>query len=118
LAVLAQVQVPLSAIVVDSYVWLGVERPGLGARLYEALATRTPIIGVAKTAWHKGAEPEHPLPERRTIAITRGTSANPLFVTSAGIDVERAAECVRGMHGEHRIPTLLKEVDRIVRAWR
>src|SRR5437763_16343625 len=36
---------PLEAIVVDGYVWLGDEqRPGLGARLHEALGQVVPVI--------------------------------------------------------------------------
>src|SRR5690242_8234700 len=35
-------------IVVDGYVWLGRDRPGLGAKLYEHLRQQIPVIGVAK----------------------------------------------------------------------
>jgi deoxyribonuclease V len=37
----------------------------------------------------------------------------PLFVTAIGMDVADAAALVRGMHGAHRIPTLLGWVDRL-----
>jgi transcriptional regulator with XRE-family HTH domain len=42
-------------------------------------------------------------------------SQQPLFVTATRADVAAVAESVRAMHGEHRIPTLLKRVDRLAR---
>lgn len=104
--VLALVPTPLDAIIVDGYVWLGPGNPGLGAHLHGALGGLTPVIGVAKTAF-AGAD---------AIEVVRGTSARPLYVTGAGIDAGEAAEHVRAMHGEHRIPTLLRRVDQLCRA--
>jgi deoxyribonuclease V len=117
-AVLGQMAVPLGAVVVDGYVWLGGAHPGLGAHLYDALEGRVAVVGVAKNPW--GPCPEGPSTEgsadaRRTIPVRRGRSDKPLYVTAAGIDVLLAASLVAGMHGEHRIPTLLKAVDRLVR---
>ncbi len=107
LLVLEEVRAPLEAVVVDGYVWLGEERrPGLGAKLYDALGKITPVIGVAKS-WFAGTT--------GAIAVLRGRSARPLFVTAAGMVPEKAAECIRLMHGEHRIPTLLKRADRLSR---
>lgn len=41
-----------STLVIDGYVWLGgVDAPGLGARLFEALHSATPVVGVAKTRY-------------------------------------------------------------------
>ncbi|NVB81009.1 MAG: endonuclease V [Kofleriaceae bacterium] len=111
-AVLSLLVPPLGAIVVDGYVWLAGDaasespRPGLGAHLYRALGEAVPVIGVAKTAF-AGAT---------AIEVVRGASAKPLYVTSAGIEPQVAAEAVRTMHGEHRIPTLLKRVDQLARA--
>src|SRR4051812_8227741 len=46
LAVLELVKTPLEAVVIDGYVWLSRDlRPGLGARLHEALGGTTPVIG-------------------------------------------------------------------------
>ena len=45
--------------------------------------------------------------------VLRGGSKSPLFVTAAGMDVAEAARHVEGMHGKHRIPTLLGWVDRL-----
>src|SRR5579862_1916287 len=42
----------VETVVIDGYVWLAAspERPGLGARLHDAI--HLPIIGVAKTSFH------------------------------------------------------------------
>jgi deoxyribonuclease V len=108
---------PLETVVVDGYVWLGGE-PGLGARLFAALGKRVPVIGVAKSHWGGGKRHADVPPECRELSITRGGSARPLYVTAAGIDVEHAAALVPQMHGAHRIPTLIKDVDTLVRAER
>jgi deoxyribonuclease V len=106
LAVLAEVRSPLEAAVVDGYVWLSLDHdPGLGAHLYTALEERIPVVGIAKTRY-VGAP---------GIAVTRGRSRSPLFITAAGIPVEQAAAHIREMHGNSRIPTLLKRVDKLSR---
>ena len=108
LAVLAEVPDPVELVVIDGYVWLADEsRPGLGARMYEALGRKVPVVGVAKTSF-AGA--------RLAVPVARGESAKrPLFVTAAGMDVHEAARLVQGMHGPHRIPTLLRRVDALCR---
>jgi len=106
LKVLASVQEPLEALVIDGYVWLGEERPGLGAHLYEALGRRLPVIGVAKTAFHSS---------HLAVPVLRGQSQRPLFVTAVGMDFHAAAQCIQRMHGDSRLPTLLKRVDRLCR---
>jgi deoxyribonuclease V len=107
LGVLSLLVTPLDAVIVDGYVWLGRGNPGLGARLYDAPACHTtPVIGVAKTAYARAD----------AIEVIRGASTRPLYVTSAGIDARAAAEHVREMHGDHRIPTLLRRVDQLARA--
>jgi deoxyribonuclease V len=113
-AVLGQVDVSLGAVVVDGYVWLGSALPGLGAHLHDALGGRVAVVGVAKNAWGpSGGEGSDDA--RRAIPVRRGRSDRPLYVTAAGMDVLLAASLVAGMHGEHRMPTLLKAVDRLVR---
>jgi deoxyribonuclease V len=108
LAVLCRVADPIDLVVVDGYVWLADEtEPGLGAHLYEALQRRVPVVGVAKTRFASA---------RLAVPVVRGESATrPLFVTAVGMDVNEAAEAVRVMHGPHRIPTLLRQVDRLCR---
>jgi len=107
LLVLGEVREPLEAVVVDGYVWLGEEsRPGLGAKLYDALGRVAPVVGVAKS-YFSGTT--------GAIPVLRGRSLRPLFVTAAGMAPEKAANCIRLMHGNYRIPTLLKRVDRLSR---
>ncbi|WP_299948707.1 hypothetical protein [uncultured Microbulbifer sp.] len=91
-------------IVIDGYVVLGQElKPGLGMRLYEALDKKIPIIGVAKTAFKdSNSESE----------VFRGESKKPLYVTAVGIGDQIAKSYISSMHGKHRMPTLLKLVDR------
>lgn len=91
-------------VIVDGYVWLAPEQPGLGAHLHAAIGL--PVVGVAKTHYAGSA----------AIAITRGESATPLFVTAVGCDPEAAAEHVRTMHGPFRIPTLIKRADTLARS--
>ncbi len=93
-------------VIIDGYAWLGGQRRGLGAHLYEALDKRAAIIGVAKTRF-VGADP--------VALVTRGGSRTPLFVTAAGMDVAEAASQIRAMHGNHRIPTMLKRADQLSR---
>jgi deoxyribonuclease V len=103
LSVLERLPTALDAILVDAYVWLAPERPGLGKRLHDACGR--PVIGVAKTRFD-GAQ---------AIEVVRGDSARPLYITAVGFDAAVAAEHVRTMHGEFRIPTLIKLADALAR---
>jgi deoxyribonuclease V len=95
------------AIIVDGYAWLSSDgRPGLGARLHEALAGAAPVIGVAKTPFRG---------DDWSAQITRGESTAPLFITAAGMPLAEAASNIVRMHGDHRLPTHLKSADRIAR---
>ncbi len=93
----------LELVLVDGYVWLGFEQPGLGWHLHAARGE--PVIGVAKT---KFADAE-------AIEVVRGDSARPLYVTAIGIDSKLAADHVRAMHGDYRIPTMLRCADALAR---
>jgi deoxyribonuclease V len=108
LAVLKDVHLRPSVCVVDGYVTLAGGRPGLGARLFDALGKRVAVVGVAKTEF-RGA------PAAR---VLRGASKKPLFVTARGTPLDQAAAAVRSMHGDHRIPTLLARADRLARTVR
>jgi deoxyribonuclease V len=105
LAVLARMP-PRDAIIVDAYVWLAPETPGLGWHVYDRLGDV--VVGVAKTRY-AGAE---------AIEVVRGDSARPLYVTAVGMPVEQAASHVRAMHGDHRVPTLLRLADGLARGHR
>jgi deoxyribonuclease V len=101
-AVLARMPA-VDAILVDAYVWLAPDRAGLGKHLHDACGV--PVIGVAKTRFDGAA----------AIEVVRGDSARPLYVTAVGYDAKLAAEQVRTMHGEFRIPTLIKRADALAR---
>lgn len=104
LALLERIEIPLKVLLIDGYVRLDA-RPGLGQHLFEACAGRCAVIGVAKSRY-RGAQ---------GAAVHRGGSRRPLYVTAAGIDLESACRAIRRMHGPHRIPTLLRQVDRLAR---
>lgn len=93
----------LELVIVDAYVWLGADHPGLGK--YVADAAGVPVIGLAKTRY-AGAP---------AVELVRGDSASPLYVTAIGLAAEVAAAHVRAMHGPFRIPTLIKRADTIAR---
>ena len=97
---------PAEIVVVDAYVWLADERPGLGAHLYRALGGKAAVVGVAKTRYAGDTLAQE---------LRRGTSRSPLYVTAAGMDPVEAARHIAEMHGPHRIATLLKRVDRLCR---
>ena len=96
----------VQTILIDGYVDLAPNRPGLGARLYEALGGKIAVVGVAKTAF-AGAH--------HACEVLRGESERPLYITAAGMTLDDAATGVRSMHGPHRIPTLLRLVDQLAR---
>lgn len=104
-SLLATILEPLRLIIIDGYVSLN-DKPGLGMHLWEALDGRVPIIGVAKTRFHSAS----------AIAITRGESQAPLYVTAIGTDPQDAAKNVISMAGGFRIPAMLKRVDQLARA--
>ncbi len=106
-SVLEGVDHPLEAVVVDGYVALGPDQvPGLGRHLYDSIGQVTPVIGVAKTEFP--GTPEE-------CRLHRGRSRKPLFVTAAGMALVEAKARIAAMHGDYRIPTLLKMVDRACR---
>jgi exodeoxyribonuclease-5/deoxyribonuclease V len=98
----------IELIIVDSFVYLDDEgKLGLGGHLHNALNCEIPIIGVAKTNFATIDNLKKP--------IVRGDSIKPLFVTSIGIDLEKASELIQNMHGEFRLPTLLKQMDTLTK---
>ena len=94
-------------IIVDGYVFLdGVEKPGLGKYLYDALGGKQTIVGVAKNLF-SGISSMH--------GILRGRSHKPLYITVIGDSLDAAKANVLSMCGEHRIPVLLKRADHLCR---
>ncbi len=98
---------PAAILLVDGYAVLDRSgSPGLGARLFEAIEGRAAVIGVAKTPLRG---------DDLSIAIRRGRSATPLYVTAIGIDPAEAAAGVSALAGGGRIPELAKAADRAAR---
>lgn len=64
------------------------------------------MIGVAKTHFHSATAVR---------PVLRGDSERPLYTTAVGMDLDQACRHIQGMHGEFRIPTLLKQVDQLAR---
>jgi deoxyribonuclease V len=106
LDVLTELDPPATTVLVDGHVWLANGDPGLGAKLYERLGGGVPVVGIAK---------RHFRGENRAIPVLRPGSARPLWVSAAGMDEQTAARHVASMHGQHRIPTLVKLADRLSR---
>ncbi len=108
LRVLEHSPCPIETVVIDGYVTLDPHgRAGLGAHLFEALSPRSTVVGVAKTPFRAAT---HAIP------VTRGRSRAPLWITARGMDPRAAAAHVASMVGTHRVPTLLREVDRVARS--
>jgi deoxyribonuclease V len=97
---------PVEVVLIDGYVWLEENRPGLGSHLHRSLEGRVAVIGVAKTQY---------LGAQNVREITRGKSKQPLYISAVGLGVDQAAEYVCSMEGPYRIPTLLKKVDLLSR---
>ncbi|MFK7769488.1 MAG: endonuclease V [Mariniblastus sp.] len=106
-ALLDTVIEPIDTIIVDGYVQLAADRAGLGEKLFESLGGKVIVVGVAKKNF-AGND--------LSIQVFRGESERPLFVTSLGLEIAEAAKKVEAMHGKYRLPTLLKEVDGVVRS--
>ncbi len=105
--VLSTISCEIDFIIVDGYVWLDDNfKPGLGARLYESLERRVPVVGIGKTRF-RGAP---------SVEVFRGESRQPLLVTAVGISGDQAAACVVTMHGPYRIPTMIRRVDQLARS--
>jgi len=94
----------IDVIVVDGYVFTDNDgQLGLGGKLWEALQKRLPIIGVAKTSFLKNKETVREL--------RRGKSENPLYISAVGIELDKAAMLIKQMHGDYRMPDILKKLD-------
>jgi deoxyribonuclease V len=91
-------------VVVDGYVWLADGARGLGAHLHAAVGGT--VVGIAKTRYAGATD---------AVAVLRGGSKVPLHVSAVGMSADQAAAQVAAMHGPHRVPTLLKQVDSLAR---
>lgn len=97
----------ITTIIIDGFVFLDdYKRLGLGGHLYNQL-NDIPIIGVAKTNFATL--------EKNKRELFRGKSIKPLYITSIGIDIEKAKNLIKNMNGQNRIPTLLKKLDTLTK---
>jgi deoxyribonuclease V len=95
----------IELLVIDGYVDLDPDgRPGLGAHAHAEFGF--PVIGVAKTPF---------VTATHAIPVLRGRATRPLYVTAAGISAADAAEMVRRMSGQFRLPDALRRVDALSR---
>ena len=98
----------ISCIVIDGFVQLeDFGKLGLGGHLYEALAGKIPVVGVAKSKFMSA--------QNTFLKLLRGESKNPLYISAMGIEKSVARELVKSMAGDYRIPKLLKLLDRKTR---
>lgn len=93
----------IDTIVIDGYTTLEENKLGLGGHLYEKLDRKIPIIGVAKSQYQSNTS--------NYKALLRGGSIRPLYISAIGIDLEKAYNNIKTMHGSFRMPTLLQLVD-------
>lgn len=107
LAVLSTIRAEYRTIVIDGYVDLDEHgTAGLGGHLHAHFQGAIAVVGVAKTSYRGSTF---------AARIVRGSSLSPLFVTARGLPLDQAAHLVQHMHGEYRVPTLLKRVDALAR---
>ena len=94
----------LDFIIIDGYVFLDdLGKKGLGAHLFDTLEGKVPIIGVAKSKFYDNT--------KNVIEVLRGKSQKPLYISSIGVDIEIAAQYIKDLAGEFRIPDILKKLD-------
>ena len=105
MALLSQVEQAIDVVIVDGYVDMMPEHPGLGRHLYDVLGRTVTVIGIAKTHFAGTT----------AAVVVRGESKSPLYVTTAGMEIGVAVELVQSMHGGYRIPTILGRVDALSR---
>ncbi|MBN2297813.1 MAG: endonuclease V [Deltaproteobacteria bacterium] len=91
-------------IIIDGYVFLAENTKGLGQHLYEEMEKTIPVIGVAKRPFAGNTT---------ALPVYRGLSKRPLYVTAAGISLLEAAQHIKSMYGNYRIPVILKAVDNL-----
>ena len=94
----------IQCIIIDGFIFLDDnQKKGLGAYLYKSLNSKTPIIGAAKSKFYNNT--------KNTIEIFRGESKNALYISAIGIELDVAAKHIASMHGNFRLPNLIKQVD-------
>ncbi|MCK5903018.1 MAG: hypothetical protein KAG28_07700 [Cocleimonas sp.] len=94
-------------LIIDGYVYLdGRSKAGLGKYLYDALQGQSQVIGVAKKAFAN---------IDNQYQLFRGNSKKPLYISCVGESLDHAKQLIHDMHGDYRIPSLLKKADQVCR---
>ncbi len=98
----------IETVIIDGHIYVDDDGTfGLGGYTWESLNKKIPLIGVAKTSFFRN---------KNTVKeVFRGESKKPLYVSSIGIDLDIAVNLIKNMHGKYRIPSILKELDRITK---
>jgi len=100
---------PEDIIVVDGHVFLDDEgKLGLGGHLYEQLGQTNAIVGVGKSNFASLNQLKR--------EVYRGQSKKPLYITAVGLDLDEVAHQVAQMHGDYRMPDLLRDLDQMTKA--
>ena len=110
----------IDTIIVDGFVWLSDDGKaliaGLGQKLHESLlflrGKDITVVGVAKNPYHVKIP--------NCFEVKHGLESNkPLYVTCSNPDyAEHYSVLVGRMHGDYRIPTILKAVDTKTRTFK
>ncbi len=94
----------IEVIIVDGYVILDDDgKTGLGGLLFDKLERRIPVIGVAKSGFHNN--------KKNVLELFRGKSKKPLYITAKGMGLTLAYNRIKSMHGNYRMPSLLRILD-------
>lgn len=97
----------IDLIVVDGYADSGTEEHALGTFVFDKY--HIPVIGIGKNKYERCI--------LDNLEVYRGESQKPLFVTSKGMDNEKAKELVKNMSGKYRFPYFVKFADNRARDW-
>lgn len=98
----------ITIIIVDGHVFVdNFKKYGLGGFLWEQLNEKIPVIGVAKNPYYQNSDTVQ--------EIIRGESGKPLYVSAIGMDLTEAADLIKNMKGMYRIPTILKDLDKVTK---
>ncbi len=97
----------LEAIVVDGHVFTDTTNFGLGGMVWLKIGQQVPIIGIAKNSFFNNSD--------TVVEVYRGKSKKPLYVSCVGTEIESVITNIKRMNGEFRIPTILKQLDRLSR---
>lgn len=99
----------IEAIVIDGYVYVDDDKKfGLGGYVWNLLNQTIPVIGVAKTSFFKS--------KFTILECYRGESKKPLYISAIGMSNQEALLLINKMHGEYRIPSILKTLDQITKS--